>query len=297
MSPARGLRGIALLLLAGVAGFLLTACAGGASSSIVPPDQQAPWTTVEVAVDVHGNARVSVLASGLHPDSVRALTADVAASVFPAAPAGEARILPLPVSSAASMTLQGVIHVLGAVVPGTSPSFAVDGAALGQRLQREGVAAPRLSLCLPSVPVTLTVDPPTPMVTVGGCRVWLPDRAATLPSVAVSLRPEAWRWPAGVLGAFLALGLGVTGLVRRSRAAAVASLAVLMATVILGLGGTDDAQMAGLLGGGSILGVGGLAALVTGSAAALADAFALGRRRPSPEPSAPGSARPAVPVH
>jgi hypothetical protein len=151
----------------------------------------------------------------------------------------------------------------------------------------------RLSVCLPAVPVTTTVDPPTPMVLVDGCRLWLPDGSSPLPSVSASLRPEAWRWAAGVLGAFLALGLAALGLMRRSRTAAIASAAMLLITVSTGLGGLDDAQVAGLLGGGAILNVGGLAALVTGSVAAVADAFALGRRRRSPEPLAP----PLVSVH
>lgn len=286
-----------------MAGFLLTACAGGQSQS-VPPIERVPWATVEVAVDVHGNARVSVLlAARMHLDVARALTADVAATIFPAVPAGDVQVLatattdPTAPPTTVPEPAQGVTLLPGAVPPGTSPSFAIDGAALDARLRRDGIRALRLSLCLPAVPATTTVDPPTRMVTVEGCRLWLPERSAPLPSVAVSLHPEAWRWATGVLGAFLALGLGVTGLVRRSRVAALASLAVLMATVILGLGGTDDAQMAGLLGGGATLIAGGAAALVAGTVAAVADVVALGRRSRSSASSTTTPERPAVPVH
>ena len=289
------MRRAASLALAGLAGVLLAACAGSANRTNVPPEEQAPWATVEVAMDVHGNARVSVLAAGLHLDAVRALTADVAASVFPAAPAGDVKVLGLAGSSTVPTPVQGVIRVPGAVPAGPSPSFSVDGAALEGRLRAAGADTTRLSICLPAVPVTTTVDPPTPMVAVGGCRLWLPGRSAALPSVRVSLRPEAWRWESGLLGSFLALALAALGLVRRSRSAALASVVVLLATVSLGLGGLDDAKVAGLLGGGSILDVGWTAAALAGALAGLGAVVALIRRREREAPALP--APPPVSVH
>jgi hypothetical protein len=71
--------------------------------------------------------------------------------------------------------------------------------------------------------------------------------------------------------------------------------AALLAALILGLGGLDDAQVGGLLGGAKILDVGWTAALVAGVLAGAGATATLLRR--GAQDVVPAPERPTVPVH
>lgn len=309
--PARV--GFALLL-----GVVATACAG---SSTQVPLREAPWVTVQIELQPDGDARVSLLSSGMGFLALRTLTAQTAAAVFPDARVQDApRVLTVDPSRADALgnsaVMRGELDVPGAFAPGSAPQLHVDGPALDRALRREGVVTRWLSLCLPPVPAEQQVTPPVASIVSEGCRLYVASPGEGLPAVAVTMHPQPLRWVAGVLGVLLALALAASALVSRARRGrgprtglpvglALASLGVLALTAAVAAQGQTHAALAGFLGAPTSTAPVWTLAKGAGVAAAILACVALGwsmarRGRPSePEAAepAPSPADPSVPVH
>jgi hypothetical protein len=133
------------------------------------------------------------------------------------------------------------VAVTGAIVPGVSPEFVVDAAALGQPSSSTLGA---VEVCLPPVDIRVESGPgrAAPAFT-DGCYVLLRGQA-----VRFTLQPEGWRLPAAMLGAIAALA--IAGLAWRSRPrrapwVAAAALVVVALTVLMASDAATAALMAG----------------------------------------------------
>lgn len=257
---------------------VLTSCAGS-SSRVEPP--VGPWLTAEVVLTAEGDARVGVLAQGVEPSTLGPLAVLVANEVFPSAQVGLASTSSDDVTASAHVTVHDALgEQLQVLIPG--PAF-------DPTLRATDAADLRLSVCVPAVSVELTASPSTDRAVSGRCTVFIPSARSALPRVSVVLRPEAWRWAVGALGALLALGLAIASTVRRRRSLAAGALVALGVALVLGLGAVDDAVLAGLLPSGAIRS---LTAVV-----AVAGLVALGVAAATLRRPAGSESRPSVPVH
>ena len=217
-------RAVALLVV--VTGTLAWSC-----SAVDEPRDRA-WLSVEVLPN--GDAVVSLAAPP--GDGTAARTVQGAATeLFPEGSAGD----PSRLGGSAEPRIS--VAVTGAIVPGVSPEFVVDTAALGQPASSTLGA---VEVCLP--PMDVLVDAGRgragPTFT-DGCYVLLRGQIVTF-----TLQPEGWRLPASMLGAIAALA--IAGLAWRSRPrrapwVAVAALVVVALTVLMASDAATAALMAG----------------------------------------------------